>query len=219
MEGCFGLGLAVAFQLCDKEQWQFEHAADSTSFAFAVIQIVIYILLVFFIVFAGYKVFKKRPDHVSYKLVFSDLRTNKVGALAYDVAFLLRRFLVISLITVLADEPIVQIQLYLFASLGSLLYLVMSKPFEENLMNKGEILNEIGILLVSYSLPWFTDYVVDAEQEFDLGWVVVAVVLLVVLANMVLFGIALVRKLKLNLKKWRNKWTHAKQKKTQSQQS
>ena len=67
----------------------------------------IYILLVVFIVFAGRKVFKKTPDHASYKLVFSDLRTNKVGALVYDVAFLLRRFLIISLITVLADEPIV----------------------------------------------------------------------------------------------------------------
>ena len=219
MEGCFGLGLAVAIQLCDKEQWQFEHVADSTSFAFAIAQIVIYALLVVFIVFAGCKVFKKTPDHASYKLVFSDLRTNKVGALAYDVAFLFRRILVISLITVLADEPIVQIQLYLFASLGSLLYLVMSKPFDENLMNKGEIMNEFGILLVSYSLPWFTDYVIDPEQEFDLGWSVVAVILLVVLANMVLFGIALVRKIKLHLKKWKNKWTHAKQKKTQSQQT
>ena len=109
MEGCFGLGLAAAFQLCDKEQWQFEHTADTTSFAFAVAQIVIYALLVVFIVFAARKVFKKTPDHESYKLVFSNLRTDKVGALVYDVAFLLRRFLIISLITILAGEPIVQI--------------------------------------------------------------------------------------------------------------
>ena len=42
-----------------------------------------------------------------------------------------------------------------------MLYLVMSKPFDENLMNKEEILNEFGILLVAYTLPWFTDYVID----------------------------------------------------------
>ena len=73
------------------------------------VQIVTYVLLVVFIVYAGRKVYKKTGDSASYKPLFENLRVNKMGALAYDVTFLLRRFLVISVITVLADEPIVQI--------------------------------------------------------------------------------------------------------------
>ena len=120
------------------------------------------------------------------------------------MTFLLRRFLVISLITVMANEPIVQIVLYLFASLASLLYLITMKPFDVDLMLKAEILNEIGILIVSYTLFWFTDYVVDPSLEFDLGWCVVSMILLLVLVNIVIFGIALVRKIKLSIKKCTN---------------
>ena len=176
--------------------------ADSISFAFAVVQFVTYVLLVVFIVYAGRKVYKETGESDSYNLLFENLRINKMGALAYDVTFLLRRFLVISLITVMANEPIVQIELYLFASLASLIYLITIKPFDVDLMLKAEILNEIGILMVSYTLFWFTDYVVDPSLEFDLGWCVVGMILLLVLINIVIFGIALVRKIKLAIKKW-----------------
>ena len=181
---------------------------DSISFALAVVQALIYVLLVTGIVFAGRKVYKKSADNSRFKLLFENLRLNKIGALAYDVIFLLRRFLVIILITVLADSPVVQIQLYLFASLANLLYLVTMKPFDVDLMLKAEILNEIGILMVSYCLSWFTDYVVDPQQEFDLGWCIVGIILLLVFCNIVIFGIALVRKIKLNIKKWSNKRNH-----------
>ena len=117
----------------------------------------------------------------------------------------------ISLITVMANEPIVQIVLYLFASLASLLYLITIKPFDVDLMLKAEILNEIGILMVSYTLFWFTDYVVDPSLEFDLGWCIVGMILLLVLINMVIFGIALVRKTKLSIKKCMNSRSHKKQ--------
>ena len=75
------------------------------------------------------------------------------------------------------------------------------KPFDEDLMLKGEIINEVGILLVSYTLAWFTDYVVDPEQEFDLGWSIIAIILVVVFCNCVIFAIALCRKIKLQCKK------------------
>ena len=79
--------------------------------------------------------------------------------------------------------------------------MITMKPFEEDLMLKGEILNEVGILLVSYTLAWFTDYVVDPEREFDIGWSIIAIIVLVVFCNCVIFGIALIRKIKLQCKK------------------
>ena len=61
-------------------------------------------MLIAYIIYAASKVYKKKGDDASYKLAFTYLRMNKIGALAFDVIFLMRRFLVICLITVLAEE-------------------------------------------------------------------------------------------------------------------
>ena len=171
---------------------------DTFSFILACIQIAIYVALVAFIIFAAHKVYyKQAPNHSDYKTLFTSLRIDKKSALAFDIMFLMRRFLVICLITLLIEQSLAQIYLYLAASLVSLLYLILAMPFESRILGYSEIANEIGITLTSYTLFWFTDYVTDPEQEFNHGWSVVLVILLVVLWNVGVFFLALFFKIKL----------------------
>jgi hypothetical protein len=49
------------------------------------------------------------------------------------------------------------------------MYIIHVKPFKEKYKNKLEIFNEGFILLISYHLLFFTDYIKDEDLRTKLG--------------------------------------------------
>ena len=90
----------------------------------------------------------------------------------------------------------------MLASWVSLLYLILSQPFDSRILVVSEIANEIGITLASYCLLWFTDYVDSPDKEFYFGWSSIGIVLVIVVWNLAIFFIVLVLTLKLYIKRW-----------------
>jgi hypothetical protein len=72
------------------------------------------------------------------------------------------RRLVFAIAAVVCDNfPFLQIQLLIYSTLLVILYLGVTKPFEEPFLNKLEIFNEICVLGVGYHLLLFTDFIPD----------------------------------------------------------
>ena len=57
-------------------------------------------------------------------------------------------------------------------------YLVRVKPLHGKLLNFIEIFNEVCILLGTYLLIMFTDFAPEPERNYNLGWLMVAVMAL-----------------------------------------
>jgi len=51
-----------------------------------------------------------------------------------------------------------------------LVYLIRVKPFKVPLMNEIEILNEICVLIATYHLLCFTDFVPDPQMQSNIGY-------------------------------------------------
>ena len=68
-------------------------------------------------------------------------------------------------------------------SLFYLAYLLRFKPFESYTSTKMEILNEAGILLISYQTYLFNGYVADPETRYFVGWFTIITVLAIITVN------------------------------------
>ena len=77
-------------------------------------------------------------------------------------------------------------------SLASLTYLIIVHPFENRLIGVAEMVNETSIVLASYHLFWFSDYVSNSESELAFGWSIIGLILSNVVFNMAIFAIGLV---------------------------
>ena len=97
----------------------------------------------------------------TFGTLYNDLRTDSFLPLLYNIIQTLRRLLIASLAIFVKQHPFLQVQLVVLHSILTLAYLILVKPFTKPLQNKLEIFNESCILLSSYSLFFFTDYLYD----------------------------------------------------------
>jgi len=90
--------------------------------------------------------------------------------LFWPLAFLYLR-LAISIFTVFFDDNIVlQISFaYITLNLLYLAYLIRGRPFENKWQHRVEIFNSLFVLLCSYYLFLFTDFVPDEKMRYDIG--------------------------------------------------
>lgn len=84
-------------------------------------------------------------------------------AMWYYSIFTVRRLIYGISAVALDKHPIVQIAILNVQSTLVIIYLTLVKPFEVSYMNKLEIFNEICILIVSYHMFIFTDFVPDVK--------------------------------------------------------
>lgn len=85
------------------------------------------------------------------------------------------------------------------------MYSVLSKAFELTLLKVSDSVNEILLWQLSYMLFCFTTIVPDMQVEFDIGWVFIALIILLIAFNGLIFLIALVITIKLHCKRFMNK--------------
>jgi len=66
-------------------------------------------------------------------------------------------------------------------------------PFSDRVTNYLEMFNECTVLLMSYHLLFFTDFVVDPETKFKYGWSACGTTLFNVLVNLIVIIVSSVK--------------------------
>ncbi len=67
-----------------------------------------------------------------------------------------------------------------------LYYLFRVRPYLDNFYNHLEIFNEICILIASYHLLGFTDFVEDPQIKYNMGWSIIIISLLNITVNILI---------------------------------
>lgn len=95
----------------------------------------------------------------------------------------------------------------IFQSVLLLIYVTLAKPFADPVLNRLEVFNEFSILIASYHLILFTDYVsgFDDTLEFQYfsGWSMIAISTFNITINMVVMVYATLKRIRRNMLKWR----------------
>ena len=81
----------------------------------------------------------------------------------FHTVFCIRRMIFALLITLLNPYPAFQIMILLHLSCFTMSYVAFNQPFKVNLLNSLELFNEIIILVMTYHLIMFSDFVKDRE--------------------------------------------------------
>ena len=72
----------------------------------------------------------------------------------------------------------------IFHSILLILFNQLVKPFENPVLNRLEIFNEVCIMAAAYHLFVFTDYVDDPVMQYKVGWSMIGVTAFNIVVNM-----------------------------------
>ena len=86
-------------------------------------------------------------------------------------------------LTVLPRQRNVQINIQLVSTLFVMSYTTYVLPFVNMQQNYQETMNEIWVLIASYHLFTFTEWVYDLDTRFTIGWSLLVIVILNVVSN------------------------------------
>jgi len=64
----------------------------------------------------------------------------------------------------------------MLSSVMMISFLISVKPFSEPFLNRIEIFNEMALLVSSYFMFLFTDFVEDAQLRSKLGWAYIGII-------------------------------------------
>lgn len=90
----------------------------------------------------------------------------------------------------------------LYTNLGVMLYQFGTKPIDGKVQNRLENFNETCIIVISFHLIWFTDYVSDLHFEIQAGRSMLAFLAINSLVNLIMIINALYHKMILLKKKY-----------------
>lgn len=123
-------------------------------------------------------------------------------SILYQPIFLFRRITFVAIPCLLINFPALQLQIYTFMTSLYIIFLVNIDPHLDVVKKRIEIFNEFIILIISYHLFTFTNFVLDVDTQFQMGYSLVSFISLTFMSNiikMVVKNIMRVRR-KLNLK-------------------
>ena len=108
-----------------------------------------------------------------YGAIFEGLRTDRRSSLAYPIIFVLRRFIFVFLAIVTKQYFFIQLFVMILISVGQVAYLTVCKPFEEPLLLKLEIFNEVTTVVLIDLLTCFTRAnTMPLDLEMDINFLV-----------------------------------------------
>jgi hypothetical protein len=81
------------------------------------------------------------------------------------------------------------------------IYITYVKPFETPLLNYMEVFNEVCVLIATYHLFLFTDFVPDPELRYSIGWSIIGVTIVNIIVNMLVMFWSTLKQLRLMFKK------------------
>ena len=101
----------------------------------------------------------------------------------YKIVFFLRRYSVILVLTLLPGNTLSQILTTMISTMVVIAYVSGIRPHARATINNQEIINEITVLIASYPLLIFTNWVWDMDTRVNAGWFLIACIMLNVILN------------------------------------
>ena len=107
----------------------------------------------------------------------------------------------ILVLTLLPSNRNVQINCQLVSSLAMMAYVTWVRPYESKTQTNTEIINEITVLLSSYHLFCFTEWVYDMNRRLEIGWSLVGFIIFNILINLAIFLATIFKNFKKSVKR------------------
>ena len=145
-----------------------------------------------------------------YESFYSSIRISSRGALYLNSMFTIRRLLFSMSLVLLSHFPILQIFFQFFLSYIMLKYLIDTRPYDEPILNRLELFNEICILIINYHLLVFTSFISDDNLQYKAGWSIIIFTFSNILVNMMIVFYNTFKKLKSLCHLLRAKYTRRK---------
>ena len=119
----------------------------------------------------------------------------------------------ITVLTILPRHTYFQIVSQMWCTIVFFSYFGAVRPYKTSITNKQEIFNEAVVLIASYPLLAFTDWIWELDKKKDFGWMLVSCIIISFLVNVGLIIYIACGRLKFNYKVCRTKiikWKRAK---------
>ena len=90
----------------------------------------------------------------------------------------------ITVLTILPHHKYFQIVSQMWSTIAFFCYVGAVHPYKTPITNKQEIFNEAVVLIASYPLLAFTDWIWELDLKKDFGWMLVACIVISFLVNL-----------------------------------
>ena len=186
LEGCIEMGLAAMISMTRMNSASFSNVAHSISSVLAFVTLLALVFAPIYMIKEIKGFLSGEGNQLKRSQLFKGLKGDK-SSLYYNVVFFARRYFMILVLTLLPSNRNVQINCQLVSSLAMMSYVTWVRPYESKLQNSTEIINEITVLLSSYHLFCFTEWVYDVDRRLEIGWSLVGFIVFNVIVNVVIF--------------------------------
>lgn len=123
--------------------------------------------------------------------LFEGFKLN-LPSLLYYLFFILRRMIMVATLILLPEYANFQVSIYVLSSCYTLMYAIQVKPYDNEDLNKQEVINEIFVLISSYFMLIFSDWIPNNEEltgfginlKSALGRVMLIIMLLCIAVNL-----------------------------------
>ena len=115
--------------------------------------------------------------------LYLTLRPQSFISVFSTVLFFFRRLLFSFSVVFFGVAPLLQASIQVASSMFMLSFIIFVRPYLERDIFYFEVFNEATLLTCSYFLMVFCDILMDYQKRYSVGWYMVAVTLLNILAN------------------------------------
>ena len=115
---------------------------------------------------------------------------NNPSAILWCVVFFVRRITFTASIFFLDKYVTFQIITYFMATLAVMMIIGLVEPLQTKQENTVELLNNFDLLLITYSLFSFTDFVPDPDARYLMGYFLIFITVKQISINLLLIGIS-----------------------------
>ena len=134
------------------------------------------------------------------------------------IFFFAKRLCLVLILLGAGLSPWYQIAMLNSMAVASIIYVMWFMPFENKSMNYIEVMNEVTLLLLTYTLWCFTDFVPEAETRHLLGFVFIATSQGNVIVHLTLMVCETMKRVELGCKRCINRRKASASQKTTGQQ-
>eukprot|EP00347_Sterkiella_histriomuscorum_P005898 403354854 len=153
----------------------------------------------------NYKKLEFEKFEQSYGSLYENVKIHMKMNIFFSFLFLLRRLIFCLAAVFLEEYPFLQYMIVFAQSLIMILFIVYCKPFVRRIFVYQEIFNEVCILVASYHMIMFSNYVNNEDIQYYAGWSLVLLVTFNIFTNMSIIIVQSFFMIKLSIQKLRVK--------------
>ena len=119
--------------------------------------------------------------------------------------FFIRRYTLIFVLVIYTDWRFLQIKVTMIGAIVMTTYTCVARPFEERILNKQEVMNEVLVTFATYLLYAYTEILGDLDQLRMIGWMSIGLCGVIVAVNLTFMCCITLHTCKLRLKRYQTK--------------